>query len=140
MHDAGKREDGLGVVPRVERLEHIGAAEKGEDEKTLLERIAEIEEEIGDISELGEEFENLVKAILGESARAQKAEKELSDAIGVPTIEPDEDGDLYDFHFRFKEDYGIWKEKCGTYPPTLCADFNDWGDYDSKIIYFGFKI
>lgn len=71
----------------------IGAAEKGEDEKTLLERIAEIEEEIGDISELGEEFENLVKAILGESARAQGVEKELSDAIGVPTIEPDEDGE-----------------------------------------------
>ena len=59
----------------------IGAAEKGEDEATILARIADLETAVGDISELGDEVANLVKAILGESARAKGAEGDLQDAI-----------------------------------------------------------
>lgn len=56
----------------------IGAAEKGEDEKTILARVADLETAVGDVSELGEEVENLVKAILGESARATAAEEGIA--------------------------------------------------------------
>lgn len=59
----------------------IGAAEKGADEATILARIADLETAVGDVSELGDEVANLVKAILGESARASKAEGDLQDAI-----------------------------------------------------------
>lgn len=59
----------------------IGAAEKGADEATILARIADLESAVGDVSELGEEVENLVKAILGEKARAEGAESDLQDAI-----------------------------------------------------------
>lgn len=59
----------------------IGAAEKGEDEATILARIADLETAVGDVSELGDEVANLVKAILGEKARAEGAESDLQDAI-----------------------------------------------------------
>lgn len=59
----------------------IGAAEKGEDEATILARIADLETAVGDVSELGEEVANLVKAILGEKSRAEGAESDLQDAI-----------------------------------------------------------
>lgn len=59
----------------------IGAAEKGEDEATILARIADLETAVGDVSELDAEVANLVKAILGEKARAEGAESDLQDAI-----------------------------------------------------------
>lgn len=59
----------------------IGAAEKGADEATILTRIADLETAVGDVSELGDEVANLVKAILGEAARAKGAEEDLQDAI-----------------------------------------------------------
>lgn len=59
----------------------IGAAEKGEDEATILARIADLEAAVGDISELEDEFANLVKAIIGEKNRAEAAESDLQDAI-----------------------------------------------------------
>lgn len=67
----------------------IGAAEKGADEATILARIADLEAAVGDVSELGDEVANLVKAILGEAARASKAEGDLQDAIDAL------DGKLY---------------------------------------------
>lgn len=60
----------------------IGAAEKGEDEATILARIADLESAVGDVSELDAEVANLVKAILGEKARAEGAEGDLADLIG----------------------------------------------------------
>lgn len=59
----------------------IGAAEKGADEATILDRVAALETAVGDVSELGDEVANLVKAILGEAARASNAEEDLQDAI-----------------------------------------------------------
>lgn len=59
----------------------IGAAEKTEDEATILARIQALETAVGDVSELPEEVANLVKAILGEKARAEGAESDLQDAI-----------------------------------------------------------
>lgn len=59
----------------------IGASEKGEDEATILARISALETAVGDVSELPEEVANLVKAILGEKARAEGAESDLQDAI-----------------------------------------------------------
>lgn len=59
----------------------IGAAEKGADEATILARVAALETAVGDVSELGDEVANLVKAILGESKRASDAESDLQDAI-----------------------------------------------------------
>lgn len=59
----------------------IGAAEKGEDEATILARIADLETAVGDMSELEDEFANLVKAIIGEKNRAEAAEGDLQDAI-----------------------------------------------------------
>lgn len=59
----------------------IGAAEKGESEATILARITDLEDAVGDVSELEEGVANLVKAILGESARAKEAEEDLQDAI-----------------------------------------------------------
>lgn len=59
----------------------IGAAEKGADEATILARIADLETAVGDVSELGEDVANLVKALLAETARAEKAEGDLQDAI-----------------------------------------------------------
>lgn len=59
----------------------IGATEKGADEATILARVAALETAVGDVSELGDEVANLVKAILGEATRAQGAESDLQDAI-----------------------------------------------------------
>lgn len=59
----------------------IGAAEKGADEATILARVAALETAVGDVSELGDEVANLVKAILGEAARASSAEEDLQDAV-----------------------------------------------------------
>lgn len=59
----------------------IGASELGADEATILTRIADLESAIGDVSELGDEVENLVKAIIGENTRATEAEGDLQDAI-----------------------------------------------------------
>lgn len=59
----------------------IGAAEKGEDEATILARVAALETAVGDVSELDSEVKNLVKAIIGESVRAKGVEEDLQDAI-----------------------------------------------------------
>lgn len=61
----------------------IGAAEKGADQKTILARVADLEAAVGDVTELDSEVKNLVKAILGESARAKAAEEANATAIGA---------------------------------------------------------
>ena len=44
----------------------------------------------------------------------------------------------WDFHFKVFRD-GIWQQKCGCYKPEFC-EFDEWGDYTSKITYFYHKI
>lgn len=44
-------------------------------------RIAAIENNIGDITALGDDIQTLVEAIIGESSRAQKAEEDLRNQI-----------------------------------------------------------
>lgn len=73
------KENGSDVTDKLIAL--IGAAEKGADEATILARIAELESAVGDVSELGSEVANLVKAILGEASRAQNVESGLQNSI-----------------------------------------------------------
>ena len=75
------KENGSDVTDKLIAL--IGAAEKGADEATILARVAALESAVGDVSELGAEVANLVKAILGEASRAQNAESALQDAINA---------------------------------------------------------
>ena len=44
----------------------------------------------------------------------------------------------WDFHFKVFRD-GIWQQKCGCFKPEFC-EFDEWGDYTSKITYFYHKI
>ena len=73
------KEKGSDVTDKLIAL--IGAAEKGADEATIRDRIAALESAVGDVSELGAEVANLVKAILGEASRAQNVESGLQNSI-----------------------------------------------------------
>ena len=44
----------------------------------------------------------------------------------------------WDFHFKVFRD-GIWQQKCGCFKPEFC-EFDEWGNYTSKITYFYHKI
>ena len=56
----------------------IGSDKLPDGGKTLLERLNTIEANVGDIDELGSEVDTLVKAIVGEAARATAAEEKLA--------------------------------------------------------------
>lgn len=56
----------------------IGSNKLPDGGKTLLERLDTIEANVGNIDELGSEVDTLVKAIVGEAARATAAEEKLA--------------------------------------------------------------
>ena len=64
-------------------IELIGAAEKGADAKTILARVADLETAVGNVQNLPGEVKELVAAIVGESTRAQAAEKGLGDRLDI---------------------------------------------------------
>lgn len=70
----------------------IGAAEKGADAKTILDRVADLETAVGNVQNLPGEVKELVAAIVGESTRAQAAEKGLGDRLNV--IEGEGEGSI----------------------------------------------
>lgn len=70
----------------------IGDAEKGADEKTILDRVADLETAVGDVKNLPGEVKELVAAILGESTRAKAAEDALKDRLNV--IEGEGEGSI----------------------------------------------
>lgn len=70
----------------------IGAAEKGADAKTILDRVTELETAVGNVQNLPGEVKELVAAILGEATRAQAAEKGLGDRLNV--IEGEGEGSI----------------------------------------------
>lgn len=70
----------------------IGDAKEGADAKTILDRIAELEKAVGDVSKLPGEVKELVAAIVGESTRAQAAEGALGNRLDV--IEGEAEGSI----------------------------------------------
>lgn len=70
----------------------IGAAEKGADTKTILDRVAELEKAVGNVQNLPGEVKELVAAILGEATRAQAAEGTLGNRLNA--IEGEGEGSI----------------------------------------------
>ena len=70
----------------------IGAAEKGADAKTILDRVADLETAVGNVQNLPGEVKELVAAIVGESTRAQAAEGALGNRLNA--IEGEGEGSI----------------------------------------------
>ena len=72
----------------------IGAGSLGENEKTLIARIAALEAGLGDVNTLEGEVKTAVAAILGEAKRAKGAEKALSDRLDTIEGSADTEGSI----------------------------------------------